>query len=235
MSLFTTMNVTCPSCGKTTTMEAVGSVNADRRPDLRDEILGNTFQQVTCPNCGASFRLEPEFSYLHVGTGQWIGAMPSSRMVNFREVEPETQESFDTAYGKLAPVEAQEVGQTLVPRLTFGWQGLREKLLLGEHALDDAIVEACKFELLRNIDEAPIGTNVELRLYEVGEDILTFLFLDTDTEETLEEVQAPRALYNSIAQNPQPYAALLEKLRSGVFVDMRRLFMGETQQATGAA
>ncbi|WP_343079647.1 CpXC domain-containing protein [Ostreiculturibacter nitratireducens] len=230
MSLFTTMNVTCPSCGQTMTMEAVGSVNADRRPDLREAILENVFQQVPCVNCGANFRLEPEFSYLDVGNGQWIAAMPARRMVDFREIEPETQESFDSAYGKSAPLEAQAVGEGLTPRLTFGWQGLREKILLGEEKLDDGIVELCKLEVMRNIDEAPVGEDVELRLYIADESLLTFLFLDINSEETLEEAQAPRALYDEIAAKRDQYGPLLDRLTSGPFVDMRRLYMGEEQQ-----
>jgi len=233
MSLFTTMNVTCPACSHTTTMEAVGSVNADRRPDLRDAILDSTFQLVPCPKCNEEFRLEPEFSYLDVGRGDWIAAMPGRQMVDFREQEPEAAESFATAYGKDAPAEAQTVGTDLTPRLTFGWQGLREKILISEHDLDDGIVELCKFELLRNIDEAPVGRNVELRLYMVEDALLTFLFLDMLSEETLEEVQVPRSLYDEISAKRDAYGPLLEQLTESVFVDMRKLFMGEDEATVG--
>ena len=34
MSLFHPVNLVCPACGAVIVMQAVGSVNADRRPDL---------------------------------------------------------------------------------------------------------------------------------------------------------------------------------------------------------
>ncbi|MGR3321324.1 MAG: CpXC domain-containing protein [Pseudooceanicola sp.] len=235
MSLFTTMSVTCPSCGKSMLMEAVGSVNADRRPDLRDAILDNTFQQVDCTNCGEAFRLEPEFNYLDVGRGQWIAAMSGREMVDFRDAAPEATGTFDTAYGKDSPAEAQTVGEGLTPRLTFGWQGIREKLLLREHGLDDGIVELCKFELMRNIENAPMGAEVELRLYIVDDDVLTFMFLNMMSEALIEEFQVPRRFYDEIAEKSEAYAPLLEKLTDSIFVDIRKLFMGETPSETEAA
>ena len=77
MSLFQSVNLTCPSCDSLITMDSVGSVNADRRPDLRDDIIHNRFQDVTCENCGNSFRLQPNFNYLDAGRGQWIAGMPA--------------------------------------------------------------------------------------------------------------------------------------------------------------
>lgn len=208
-------------------MEAVGSVNADRRPDLRDAILANTFQEVTCEHCAEKFRLEPEFNYLDVGRGLWIAALPGREMLDFREAEPQARDTYDTAYGKDAPAEAQTVGEGLTPRVTFGWQGAREKILLAEHGLEDAIVEISKLELMRHIDEAPVGAEIELRLYDVGEDTLTYLFLNMMTEETLDEVQAPRTLYNEISEKRDAYADLLGRLTDSVFVDIRKLYMDD--------
>ena len=235
MSLFKMMNVTCPSCGKATTMQAVGSVNADRRPDLRDAILDNTFQNVTCEHCATDFRLEPEFNYLDVGRGLWLAALPGREMLEFRTTEPIAQDTYDTAYGKDAPAEAQVVGQGLTPRVTYGWQGVREKILLAEHGLDDVVAELCKLELMRHLDQAPVGGNVECRLYAVDDTVLTFFFLDMDSEAVLDEVQAPRALYDEVAAKLTAYQALIDRLTDSVFVDIRKLYMdGDTPQEDAA-
>ena len=52
MSLFTAMKLKCPSCSEDLDFQAVLSVNIDRKPALRDQILGGTFQQEDCPHCG---------------------------------------------------------------------------------------------------------------------------------------------------------------------------------------
>lgn len=229
MSLFKMMNVTCPNCGEATTVNAVGSVNADRRPDLRDAILNNTFQDTTCENCSENFRLEPEFNYLDVGRGLWLAALPGREMLDFTESEPVARETYDTAYGKDAPAEAQVVGEGLTPRVTYGWQGVREKILLAEHDLDDVVVEVAKLELMRHIAQAPIGADVELRLYIVDEDTLTFLFVNMLTETPLDEVQAPRSFYNEIAEKRDAYRALIDRLDDSVFVDIRKLYMDDEE------
>jgi CpXC protein len=48
MSKFETQTLTCPSCGEAVDFEAVASVNADRRPDLREAILDFSFQRQVC-------------------------------------------------------------------------------------------------------------------------------------------------------------------------------------------
>ena len=52
MSLFETTKLPCPLCGTEVSFNAVHSVNADRRPDLRDAIIAGTFQQEACSSCG---------------------------------------------------------------------------------------------------------------------------------------------------------------------------------------
>src|ERR1700759_2618037 len=64
MSLFSTTQLQCPKCQQMTSREGVGSLNADRRPDLRQQILDGTFQIVECSHCGHTFRLEPDFNYV---------------------------------------------------------------------------------------------------------------------------------------------------------------------------
>ena len=58
MSLFRPVNLVCPNCKELIVMQAVGSVNADRRPDFRDAILADEFQDVTCESCQHEFRLQ---------------------------------------------------------------------------------------------------------------------------------------------------------------------------------
>ena len=67
MSLFREIKVHCPSCHEAVILDAVHSVNADRRPDLRDEILAGDFQRCQCNACQQPFRLDPSLTYLDVG------------------------------------------------------------------------------------------------------------------------------------------------------------------------
>ena len=85
MSLFSTIETECPACEATSKYELVFSVNADRRPELRAEIMARTFQRLTCPECGGLFRLEPEFTYFHAAGKQFLTVRPASELPGWPE------------------------------------------------------------------------------------------------------------------------------------------------------
>ncbi len=232
MSLFVEMNLTCPNCAEVFSFEAVGSVNADRRPDLRDEILEQSFQTATCSACDHEFRLEPDFNYLDVGRGQWIAALPAQALRDHLEIAAGKQAIFDLSYGDAAPSAAQGVGKDLIRRLVFGWPALREKLVLAELGFDDLLWEVAKLDLLRSLPEAPLAEGVELRLMglsEAGDEeaLLDLVWVRSESEEVLNHFQVSRGLYDEIAANPDPWVPVRAMLAAGIFVDMQKLFMGD--------
>ena len=231
MSLFVPMSLTCPECAEVFTYEAVGSVNADRRSDLRDEILEGSFQTVSCSACAHAFRLEPDFNYLDVGRGQWIAALPARNLRDHLEIATDKQAVFDLSYGSQAPAAAQSVGQGLQQRLVFGWPALREKLVLQEIGFDDVLWEVAKLDLLRSLPEAPLAEGVDLRLLGLRQDMLDLAWIRADSEEHLNDFQVSRALYDDIAAAPAPWAAVQALLGASMFVDIQKLFMGEGEDA----
>ena len=227
MSLFVPMNLTCPNCAAVFTYEAVGSVNADRRPDLRTEILEDRFQTATCSECGHDFRLEPDFNYLDVGRHQWIAALPASQLRDHLEIVADTQAVFDLSYGAEAPAAAQSVGQDLQQRLVFGWPALREKLVLQDIGFDDTLWEVAKLDLLRRLPEAPMAEGVELRLMGMRADMLDLAWIAASSETHLNDFQVERGLYDHIAADPAPWQAVPALLASNPLVDIQKLFRGE--------
>src|SRR4051812_24232435 len=117
MSIFRTVEVTCPSCEATVRFDLVHSVNADRRADLRDAILDRSFQRQPCPSCGYEFRMEPEFSYMDMGRGQFLVVWPSQAVEEFEAYEERSRSRFEQAYGADAPPEARDIGRLLTPRI----------------------------------------------------------------------------------------------------------------------
>lgn len=231
MSLFKTISLTCPKCGSTFETEAVESVNADRRPDLRDDILAGTFQVFACPSCAAPVRLEPQFNYLEVGSGLWIAAYPGRRMPDYLEVEDSVTAVFDLSYGAGAMPLARQIGEALAMRLTFGWPAIREKLAIAGAGLSDSDVELLKLELLRRLPEAPLAPGVELRLVGAGGTMLDFVWIETETEEIVQEIAVNRALLDEIAGNAEGWAPIRAQLENGPFLDMQKLYMGEGRPA----
>jgi hypothetical protein len=140
-------------------------------------------------------------------------------------VEELARSTFAHAYGEKASAAARDIGSGLRARVTFGWAGLREKLLAAEHQLDDVTLELVKMAILRGLDNSPIGADTELRLLGVEGSELMMAWIRAVNEETVEGLRVPRSLYDEIAADPAGWQALREELSAGPFVDMNRLLV----------
>ncbi len=225
MSMFETRTITCPACGTARQADLYHSVNADRRPDLRAEILDGSFQRVTCGNCHATFRADPEFNYLDIGRGQWIAAHPQDALADCETLAAADQASFERAYGPAASAGARAIGEGLAMRVVFGWHALREKLVAADAGLDDVELELLKLALLRTRDDAPLSDTVELRFAERVPEGLVLAWVDSATGTATEQWLVPRKAYDDIAANEADWAALRAEMRQGAFVDMQRLML----------
>ena len=225
MSIFNAVDLSCPSCGGPVHFNAVFSLNADRRKDLRMAVLDGSFQRETCAQCGKGFRLDPSFTYIDVEHDQWIAAHPYARLDEWEQLERQARATFNKAYGASASKAAKEIGERMKPRITFGWAGLREKIVAAEVKLDDVVLELTKSALIRGIDEAPIGIGTEIRLIDVEQDTLVFAWIDGVNEKINEILRTPRAIYNEIVADRGSWSAIEETLTSGPFVDMNKMLV----------
>ena len=224
MSRFKTTEIACPSCGKALSFESVFSVNADRRPDLRQAILAGEFQRMECPACGARFRLDTDFNLLDVKRGQWIVAAPVAAMADWPTHEQAARELFERAYGASAGELAQEIGKRLKPRIVFGWPALREKVLAAEHGLDDIALEACKAAVMRGVKGLPVSGVADLRLADVDGDRLVLAWLRSYDSAEGDAVMLPRSDYDAIAAELDgTWASLRQEFDGALFVDLNRM------------
>jgi CpXC protein len=225
MSIFHAHTITCPACKHVFEMQASDSINADRRPDLRDAILERSFQREACPSCGEVFRLDPLLTYIDVERGQWLAAQPLEALPEWGAEQADALALFQQAYGQGAPAAAREIGELLTVRLVFGWAALREKLVIREAGLDDATVELLKLALIRSLSPCPLGPGVELRLESLTDDMLRFHWVKAGTEQIVEELEAPRALYDEIVSGSADWAELRDVLIQGPFVDAQKTWL----------
>ncbi len=231
MSLFQTETARCPFCRGTIAFEAVYSVNADRRPDLREQILDGSFQREICAGCGKPMRMQPDFAYLDAGRRRWILVEPATGLATWPELEAAAREVFALGYGAGANPVARALGASLVPRVTFGWAALREKLVCDAAGLDDVALECTKLLMLRGLDDAPLADGVDLRLLEATEEELTFAWMRTADEAMTEMLTAPHALYDGVAADPVAWAEIRDALSGGLYVDVNRLLVPADAEA----
>jgi len=227
MSLFRTVEFPCQACGVVVPFELNHSVNADRRPALRTEILERRFQQQPCPSCKVVFRVEPEFTYIETKARQWIAVWPSAQRRDWADRQERSRAAFDKAFGKDAPGAAATIGTTLRPRVVFGWEALHEKLVASADGIDDVQLELAKMAVMRDLDDVPAPDRFELRLLGTrGDDAAKELLLGWfrhGNERLADSLVVPKALLDEIEQQPDAWAELHAELVDGMWVDMQRL------------
>ena len=231
MSLSSTTELQCPNCGETTSMEEFGSLNADRRPDLRDEILDDTFQTGRCSHCDQVFRLPPNFNYMDAGRGQWIAAYPEPRILDHLEAADEMSALFDKSFGESAGKAAHELGKSLTGRVVFGWPAMREKLLIRELGLDDVTIELLKLDMLREMPEIPFGAETALRLVDVAGTEMTMAWFGPGVEDAQRVMDVDFSRYQDVAAHHDEWQALADELTDSPFVDMQKLYLGQGREA----
>lgn len=225
MSLFHTENLGCPACGSVAPREIAGSVAATRRPDLRDEILNDTFQRFDCVACGKSFRVNPTLTYMDVARGTWILTLPCADRPHWDAFESGALSMFDDSFGPEAPAAARSLGERLKVRVTFGWSGLREKLLCEVHGIDDAQLELLKLLLWRTTESGRLRETASLRLIDRGAGgELVMAWLSDADESGSEVVTVPSSLLADIAADPGWHSARAA-LSGGPFVDAAKLLV----------
>jgi hypothetical protein len=204
----------------------VHSVNADRRPDLREAVLNRSFQRQPCPSCGYEFRIEPQFSYMDMRRGQFLAVWPSPAADEFESYEQRSRRSFDQAYGPDAPPEAHDIGRLLTPRVVFGWIALNEKLIAQQAGVDDVLLELAKLALIRtNTDGPGVGTDTELRLIGVEDVNLVLGWFQRGKEDLLDVVAVSKDLLREIDSQADQWQELRDELAKSYFVDYRRFFI----------
>ena len=222
MSVFHTQTLGCPACATPVDFKLVFSVNADRRPDLRDAIVAGTFQRQACPSCGAEFRLDPEFTYMELRHGLYIGVWPLAKRDQWQACAEKTADIFEEGLGKGASPEAAKLGTGIEPRAVFGWPALVEKLIAKQAGIDDRTLELAKVMALRNGGEMPIPGQCELRLVEAGADDFVLAWVRPADSQVDKAMRVPRSLIAEIDAEPAAWKAMREEMGEGLVVDFQR-------------
>lgn len=222
MSRTRPLQIDCPVCQASLEVEALDSINADRHPELREGVLEGSLQATKCA-CGANVRLAPTLSYLDVKRGQWIVVRPLEELGAWAAQEEAARALHAQAFGPSAAAAAQELGQGLTARLVFGWDALREKVLLRQLELDDVTVECLKLLAMKQEQLVP-EAGQEMRLLAGDEQHLRLALLDGRTGQVATGLEAKRELYDEVASEPG-WAKLREQLSAGLWVDGQRLYL----------
>ena len=177
MSFIVDATAPCPTCGATARLDFPASINADRRPDLRAAILDGSIYFQDCASCGERLSFEPETTYSMSVGGNGFSLNPPKERSGWVEAEQTAIAVHAAAFGADAPAAARRLGESIVPRLVFGWPAMAEKLLCRELGLDDVAVEALKMTAIARNTVPVSDPDLDFRLVGERGEALLFAWL----------------------------------------------------------
>lgn len=217
MEISLTEVLACPVCRREARFAPVSHIDAERRPELRQAVLDGSLQRQVCPDCGTAFRMQPDLWYVDRGRSQWIAAFSWEKLRRWRECEQHAHKMLERTTG---PADRT----ALTPRITFGWNALREKVLLVDEGLDDVALELCKYELAASLPDGPLAAGTEMRLLRIDNGDLWMATIHGDSEQILSRTQLQQSQYATVAADDSPARRdLRTRIAAGLFVDVQRL------------
>ena len=220
----------CAKCNAEVNVSVVQSINATGQPEMRTRILNDSLQVTNCQSCGVRIRVEPHFSYVDLQRKSWVAVYPMTKLATWKDCAAAAKQNYDLTFGEKSPVGVREMAEGLRPRITFGWSGIREKVLAAENNLDDVDIELAKAAIMRKFPESPIET-ATLRFVGVSETEYVFDWIEIETQQALGlHVSVNKNMFRQIKTNPEAWSDLRKEIDNGIFIDMLK-FIVKTSNA----
>lgn len=227
----------CADCGAVLDVRVADSLNANRLPDARRWVLDRTLFQQPC-TCGRTVTAIHPFLYADFDRGLWLQVLPEDARPGYHAHEADVlgayRAAFDPATG---PRFIEALAAMVAPRVVYGHEELREKVVGSDAGLDDAIVEALKLEVLVGHPDL-LRRGVVLLTLDGADDVAlrfrAYGFPPGGPGEVVGEITVDRATYRELAERAAMVRDSYPALFDGVYVNIQR-YRFEPEPATAAS
>ncbi len=221
MSTWSERAIACPACAGSVRARIAMGAHIGRLPQVRDAVLARTFHRFACP-CGASLAVDASFEYTDFDRKQLFLVGRVAERGAWRDFEGYVNGALQRIL-ELGSPHASAFVHGLTPRVVFGVEGLREKLVLADAALDDAVVECLKVRAVANDPSLDTGRIVVDAV--LPGDALACLWFPGDGCAP-RAMELPAGWVNTALDDRASLEARFPELFGGRYVDMDRLRSG---------
>jgi len=208
MSTWDDVSITCPQCANAFVVQVASGLHISRLPHIRDRILAGTLHRFPCPQCEQPIEVRRPLIYADFDRGDWIEVWPAHSIAQWRELASACQANYTRVFERGAPILRTHVERFRV-RIVFGYDELREKLLLWDARLDDIAVECLKLLALRR-DVSWLGERDRVLVTSlVATQITLTRFREDIADGSLESECSPEGLA-AIRRRVEPVLALAD-------------------------
>lgn len=226
MSTLYASQIECAGCGEPLSVRLADSLNANRMPEARRWVLERSLLTVSCGECGQRTTAVKPLLYTDFERGLWIQVMPEQDRPGFEPLERDVRAGFAAAFDTgTFPRFVQILGARLQPRVAFGYEELREKVVAADAGLLDTLVEVLKLELfVVNPEILRAGAEL-LTLDAADEERLRFyfhVFPPGRAGEITGELTVARGAYEALVADIEHVRRCHPALFEGVYVNALR-------------
>lgn len=222
MSTWDSRAFTCPDCETRGAITLARGVHGSRVPAVRRDVLARAFHRATCAGCGATIEVRRTLLYTDLERGHWVLVAAPRELARWPELEVELRAGVERGFGLGSPLAATTAPRRV--RLVIGYEGLREKLVLWQAGLDDALVECMKVRLVASEPAlAAPGSLLTVDAIGDGDELTVAWWPDATAAAPTRRVVLPGAWLVEADRDRDALRARFPELFAGGFVSIHRL------------
>jgi len=225
MSITSMRVVTC-RCGTPLEVPVADSINANRRPQFKQALLDRTLHVFACAGCRQPLVVEKDLMYFDMNRQQLFCMYPGHERAREIELAGQVKLAYQAWLGERAPTFLQAWGKGFLVRVCFGYEELREKVVIDDAGLSDLVVEALKIDILTAdpwFEQSQVLTLRLDRIEPTGELVFFPEWLEPPIELEPKVVSVKRALYDAISARFDDILKVHPGLAGGAHVSLLRL------------
>lgn len=149
MSTWHDREIQCPFCGTSFVVKVASGLHITRLPHVKEAIRNGELHRYECVSCRRRIEVRQPLIYTDFDRGHWFEVRPAEDIAQWQALARACTAAFERAVARGAPVIRDRVASFRV-RLVFGYDELREKVVLADAGLDDVAVECLKLLAIRH-------------------------------------------------------------------------------------
>jgi hypothetical protein len=199
-------------------------IHATRVPHVRQMILDGVLHAIECPACGTITDVPAEVAYTDFDRSQWVRVARPHELAAWARVEADTLAQFERLMAR-GPDFVATIANRFRVRVVFDLDELRERLVIWDAGLDDAIVECVKLASVRERpDLAAPEHRIRVRAIAGGTLHLASAPMATPKADRVAWTAAPRAVA-AVAEARAEWQAQFPELFQNGFVSVDRYLL----------
>jgi hypothetical protein len=187
MSTWDDLSITCPFCAHVFDVQIASGLHISRLPHIRERIIDGRLHRFDCPACTRTIEVRRPLIYADFERGDWIEVWPADDIAHWPELAAKCSANYRRAIERGAPM-LRAHSERFRVRIVFGYDELREKLLVWDARLDDVAIECLKLVAIRR-DVSIFGERDRILVAEIEPPRITFARFRGDVRDASFEVE----------------------------------------------